>query len=93
MQTALSQFTSDSPEKSTLQDLLEDTRKTVNAIHEKVKAAMDAAAKFGTSSDDAENDAAAADVITARDQIKPLAATVKSAADQATSKVPAPKTP
>lgn len=93
IQTALSQFTSDSPEKSTLQDLLEDTQKTVNAIHEKVKAAMDAAAKFGTSSDDAENDAAAADVITARDQIKPLAATVKSAADQATSKVPAPKTP
>ena len=93
IQTVLSQISGESSDKITVQNLFEDTQKTVNAIHEKVKTAMDAAAKFGTSSDDAENDAAAADVISARDQIKPLAATVKSAADQATLKAPAPKTP
>lgn len=91
--TVLSQISGESPDKITVQNLFDDTQKTVNAIHEKVKTAMDAAAKFGTASDDAENDAAAADVISARDQIKPLAATVKAAADQAALKAPAPPKP
>jgi hypothetical protein len=93
IRTVLSQISGESPDKITVQNLFEDTQKMVNAIHEKVKTAMDAAAKFGTASDDAENDAAAADVISARDQIKPLAATVKAAADQAALKTPAAPKP
>jgi hypothetical protein len=93
MATVLSQISGESPDKITVQNLFDDAQKTVNAIHEKVKTAMDAAAKFGTASDDAENDAAAADVISARDQIKPLAATVKTAADQAALKAPAAPKP
>ena len=92
IQTALSQLT-EGTGKVTVQAILDATQKTVDTIHTKVQTAMAAAAKFGTASNDAENDVAAADVIKARDEIKPLAATVKANADNATSKAPVvPKT-
>ena len=94
IKTTLSQLGADSTEKSTVQAILDDTQKIVDAIHAKVQTAVNEAAKFGTASTDAENNAAAANVIRARDEIKPFAEAVKVNADNATSKAPAaPKAP
>lgn len=87
--TVYTQLPETSPDKNAVKTLLDNTQKTIDTIHAKVQAAMAAASKFGTASTDAENNASAADVIKARDEIKPLAATVKANADQASAKVPA----
>jgi hypothetical protein len=49
----------------------------------KLQAATAAAARFGTASSDEENKAAAADVLNARDAMKPLGAAIQSAAAKA----------
>jgi hypothetical protein len=77
------------PESETKPKIVEDAGNTVNSIktnvgniHAKANEAIAAAAKYGTASTDAENNAAAALVVKARDEIKPLSVVVKNDADK-----------
>jgi hypothetical protein len=85
IQAALAQTGDNSAKKSNIQSILDKAQTAMTSIQGKMQTAAEAAAKFGTAGTDAENNAAAADVVKARDEIKALAATIKSAADQAAS--------
>ena len=85
IQAALAQAGDGSAKKSSIQSILDNAQTAMTSIQAKMQTAADAAAKFGTAGTDAENNAAATDVVNARDEIKALAATIKSGADQASS--------
>jgi hypothetical protein len=72
----------DEPKLSAAEKALDDAKTALAGIQSSLDKAKAAAAKFGTASSDADNSAAADDVIKARDAIKPLAATVKADADK-----------
>lgn len=81
--TAALNKATDESKRSAIQSILDGAQSAMTDLHAKLQAATTAAAKFGTATSDEENGAAAADVLNARDAMKPLGATIQSAAAKA----------
>ena len=74
IQAALTQAEDDRAKMGTIQPLFDEAQTAMTSLQSKSDPAVAAGAKVGTSSTDAENSAAAGDVIKARDEMKVLGA-------------------